>query len=153
MLRPVCPRAVPRAREEKGFGHLARTKRFGNYSRFEVEWGAPYRSGVNRRDRPPRFSHLVVHAGDLSQAFPFGWPGREDPPSNQPGGKDLGRRSWGEREGRLVLGPPDPFGGADSSHLIFRWRDGESEYALSLHAWAPLKEAEAALRRTVASLP
>lgn len=156
-LRSVCPTEVPEATDEKGFFHRVAADRIGRGREavyiFDVEWGAPQQNQINTVDRPPDFSHLVATAGDVSQMFGFGWPGEAKTPKGQPPPEDLGTRSWGGRKGRLVLAPKYPYGGIFGSHLIFRWRDGASDYAISLHAWKPMKEAEAALRQTVLSVP
>ena len=156
-LRPVCPLQVPEAIEEKGYFHRMAADRIGRGSKavylFDVEWGAPEHNRINPDDRPPDFSHLVATAGDVSQMFGFGWPGEIETPKGQPPPDDLGARSWGDRKGRLVLAPKYPYGGLFGSHLIFRWSEAGSDYAISLHAWEPIAETEAALRQTVLSVP
>jgi hypothetical protein len=43
------------------------------------------------------------------------------------------------------------FGGEMGDHLIFRWNAAGLNYAVSLHSWAPLREAVATLEVVVAS--
>jgi hypothetical protein len=65
----------------------------------------------------------------------------------------LGRATWGGKAGSIALSPPYPLGGSQADHLVFRWRSGRTTYLVGLHAWEPLTEALATLRRVVASLP
>jgi hypothetical protein len=53
--------------------------------------------------------------------------------------------------GTLVLAPPLAYGGENGDHLLFRWRRGAVEYLVSMHSWAPLRQAEATLAALVAS--
>lgn len=164
-LRPVCPTRVPEAKQEPGYYHRALASNEGTRKRdaftFSVEWGAPYRNRVNERDRPPRFSHVVVSVGD-HDPFSFKWPGvpkSRCSHENPDGGCDdktargLGDRDWGPHPGELALAPPYPLGGLYGSHLIYRWVEDGQSHVVSLHAWRPLGEAEAALERTVESIP
>ena len=147
-LRPVCPLQAPAARQDEGYGHRASSNRSGKGDEAaylaNIEWGAPYRNAVNERDRPPRFAHLVVMAGELDRVLGFDVSNPEEA---------LGKRTWGGRAGELVLAPPYPRAGINGSHLVFLWEQGGTDYALALHAWEPLDEAEAALRETVLSIP
>jgi len=124
---------------------------------------------LNRKTRRPSFVHLVIYAGDLGgpkgfqthshSAFLFEWPALSSAralvdglPSHR--GTEaiaFGRRRFGEVEGELVLAPA--IQAMDGGHLIFRWRSGQVEYAISLHAWEPLTEAAATLRALVAAVP
>jgi hypothetical protein len=58
---------------------------------------------------------------------------------------------WKGRLGQLLLAPSYPRGGLLGNHLLFRWRAGDRDYVLSLHAWEPLTEALVTLRAVVAS--
>jgi hypothetical protein len=142
-MHAACPGQVPTTGEE--IGQRASFHRIGRGDEaaylFEAEWGAPYGNRVNERDAPPRYSHLVVMAGDVGSLLRF-----------KPA-RSLGKRSWGGRDGELALAPPYPHGGVNGSHLVLRWEEGGHDYAVSLHAWEPLAEAEAALRETVLSIP
>jgi hypothetical protein len=154
-LEPACPTRVPSIEITDDLGHRSFVDEPGDepFSVFFAEWGAPYRNRLNARDRPPRFLHVVVEAGDLRRAYAF-WPGQVRPIDKRlPPARDLGARAWNKMAGRLVLTPPYPFGGLHGSHLIFRWGRPGHEFAVSLHAWKPLAEAEEALRRIVESIP
>jgi hypothetical protein len=60
---------------------------------------------------------------------------------------------WSGRRGTLLRAAPYPRGGIHGDHLVFRWREGRREYAVSLHAWKPLRETVATLDAIVTSLP
>jgi hypothetical protein len=90
--------------------------------------------------RPPTWSHVVVYAGDLQRAFPFAM-------------RRLGTVTWNGRRGTVSLAPAFPAGGEMGGHLVFRWRLGRTQYAVSLHAWRPLYATRAVLRAMIASLP
>ena len=107
---------------------------------FNLQWGAET-PGRPARNRPPRLSHVVVAAGDPGQALA----GVRARP--------LRHVSWSGRRGTLLRAAPYPAGGIQGNHFVFRWRGGEREYAVSLHAWKPFPEAVAILRAIVASLP
>jgi hypothetical protein len=127
------------------------------------------RRSPDRKIRRRAFVHLVVYAGDLGgpkgfqsharSAFPFDWPALSsaralvDGLSPHSGTEAIcfGRRRFGEVEGELVLAPA--ILAMDGGHLIFRWRSGHVEYAVSLHAWEPLTRAAATLRALVAAVP
>jgi hypothetical protein len=64
----------------------------------------------------------------------------------------LARPRWTETTGILLLAPPYPRGGINGDHLVYVWRDDGVAYALSLHAWRPLREATATLRAVVESI-
>jgi hypothetical protein len=125
--------------------------------------------GTNHKSRKPSFIHLVVYAGALGgpggfqsgapSAFPFDWP---DPssarplldglsPHRGPGAIPFGRYRFGDVEGALVLAPA--IQAMDGDHLIFRWRVGQHDYGVSLHAWEPLTATAATLRAIIAAVP
>jgi hypothetical protein len=159
LLRPVCPRLVPRvswylsslAVEEAGPGRVLDV--------FNLEHGGedprhPERNG------PPRMAHVVVTAGgDLLMPFRA--------PRGASGGRvragllreprreavAFGRVRWAGRSGWLYLAPPFPTGGMLGNHLVFDWRQSDQPYTLSLHAWEPLSETAAVLEAIVESLP
>lgn len=58
----------------------------------------------------------------------------------------FGRVRWGDTRGLLFLAPPFLTGGYLGDHLAFVWRAGDTSWAVSLHAWEPLREAVATLR-------
>jgi hypothetical protein len=119
--------------------------------------------------RPPDFFHLVIFAGDLggvgsyqeggSSPFSFRWP-RGAPKRLENGllsRPRSGAITFGEvtirhATGELVLSPAyERGGGLHGNHLIFRTASNGIGYAISLHAWEPLTDAEAVLRTIVAS--
>lgn len=158
LLRAACPRLVPRVRAEY-LNHLAVEGEGTRHSlaTFNLERGAQY-PDQPERNRPPRMAHVLVVGGHVerSAASVFdelqrarlrdGLMRRKRPRS-----LDLGPTRWAGRSGRLLLAPAFPNGGMHGNHLIFRWRDGGRDYALSLHAWEPLTEAAATLRAMVSS--
>jgi hypothetical protein len=154
-LRPACPRSIPRVEVSQ---ERARAFRSGRaHFVFFSEWSGPY-PGVSRKNAPPRFVHLVVHAGDLEQALPFHWPQESmrvpDPiPTKRREPVLLDHVTWSDKGGDLVLAPSFPSGGLDGDHVIFRWGEDGDEYAVSLHAWAPLDDTIATLKAVVASIP
>jgi hypothetical protein len=123
----------------------------------EFAANAPY-ARIGRRNAPPRFAHVILKGGDLTKAFYFEWPSGPIVPVADALGEDrqtpllLQMPSWAGAPGTLVLAPSFPAGGVDGDHLIYRWHDGETEYALSLHAWKPLEECVATLRVLVESV-
>ncbi|MGH7717325.1 MAG: hypothetical protein ACREON_00570 [Gemmatimonadaceae bacterium] len=65
----------------------------------------------------------------------------------------LGRRDWADDSGTLVLVPPSEFvDSIHAGHLAYRWKSGGSDIVVSLHAWEPFLETEAALRLIVESI-
>jgi hypothetical protein len=123
-IETICPSRLPVAKRPF---RVSSFRGGGGQLVFSAESGGPY-PGVVRRNSPPGLVHLVLQAGDLSEAFPFPYPtpGSEQTPSA------VGRRRteallleippWGERDGTLVLAPSFPVGGMDGDHLIFRWQ-------------------------------
>ena len=65
----------------------------------------------------------------------------------------LGSPVWSSRRGTLILAPPLISGGENGDHLIFRWSRGGVDHMVSMHSWAPLREAVATLRAVVRSAP
>jgi hypothetical protein len=158
LLRAACPRAVPRVRAAY-LNHLA-VEGEGTRSAlatFNLERGAsdPKRPD---RNRPPRMAHVLVVGGNVEGSAAGVFDGvRHAALRNglmrgaRTRSLDLGPVGWAGHEGRLLLAPSYPHGGMHGDHLIFRWNAGRREYLLSLHAWEPLTEAAATLRRMVAS--
>jgi hypothetical protein len=111
--------------------------------------------------RPPVWSHVLVWAGNLEHAFGFRFPRSRMPRTKIDGLFAASRtrpiyvdtRTWGGREGILVLAPAFPVGGEQGDHLIFRWHGGTTDFAVSLHGWEPFSQTLAALRRMVLSIP
>lgn len=115
-----------------------------------------------RRTRPPQYVHIIIYAarGSLAPRFPFAWP--EGPARRirdsllRPGRAEpilLGSPVWSSRRGTLILAPPLISGGENGDHLIFRWSRGGVDHMVSMHSWAPLREAVATLRAVVRSAP
>lgn len=142
-LRRVCPALVPEApygeRPEVFVAELLPAER-GSPAAFNLHWGAET-PGRPERNRPPRLSHVVVIAADPGGALR----GVE--------ARALRRATWAGREGTLLRAAPFPRGGLHGDHLIFRWREGRREYAVSLHAWEPARESVETLEAIVASTP
>ena len=115
-----------------------------------------------RRTRPPQYVHIIIYAarGSLASRFPFTWP---DGPARRL--RDsllrpkrtrpilLGSRDWSDDHGTLVLAPPLIFGGENGDHLVFRWKRGGVDHMVSMHSWAPLRQAVATLKAVVVSAP
>jgi hypothetical protein len=142
-VRPICPRLVPEAPyEQQPEVYVAELLRAGRRfpEAFNLSWGAenPTRP---ERNRPPRLSHVVVVAGAAGRTLQ----GVE--------ARGLRRADWGDRRGTLLLAAPYPRGGLHGDHLVFRWREGEREYAVSLHTWKPRPETVETLEAIVDSLP
>jgi hypothetical protein len=100
--------------------------------------------------------HLLLVAGTVKTVFPVGVHGEPRDGlmrTKRRAGLDLGSVRWSGRSGRLILAPPFPLGGIDGNHVIFRWRQDEMDYRLSLHAWEPFTESVATLRAIIGSLP
>ena len=113
-----------------------------------------------RRTRPPHYVHIIVYAarGSLASRFPFAWPHGPARPAedsllrpNRQMAILLGSRQWAGLRGTLILAPPLVFGGENGDHLIFRWKQGDVDHMISMHAWAPLRQAVATLGAVVAS--
>jgi hypothetical protein len=142
-LRRACPRLVPEApydRRPEVYVVELRPGGRGAPETFNLQWGAedPARP---ERNRPPRLSHLVVVAGRTGTTLR----GVET--------RVLRRANWEGRRGTLLLAAPYPRGGLMGDHLIFRWREGRREYAVSLHTWEPFQETVDTLEAIVASMP
>jgi hypothetical protein len=110
--------------------------------------------------RPPAWSHVVIQAGNLRHAFPFQFPTRGRGRSHLDGlfartrthAIYVGTFTWGGRKGTVVLAPDFPAGGEQGNHLIFRWRQHGTEFAVGLHGWEPLSQTFAALHQMVISI-
>jgi len=113
------------------------------------------------RTRPPEYLHIVIYAARgtvANRLFPFAWPhgpiaAMRDTllARRRTAPVPLGRVHWGGHEGQLVLAPPLVFGGELGDHLIYHWRGRGIEHVISLHSWAPVREAVATLRAVVDS--
>jgi hypothetical protein len=113
------------------------------------------RPHVPQINRPPDLLHLVVRAAPAGGTIEW----EEEPTTLRNGllreersaGFSLGRRIWGGKRGSLLLAPSS--GGLHADHLLFLWREGSTERAVSLHAWEPLSESAAALEEIIHSIP
>jgi hypothetical protein len=113
-----------------------------------------------RRTRPPQYVHIVLYAAHSSLAPRLSFPWPRGPAertrdtllrANRTKPILLGPRDWSGDRGTLVLAPRLIFGGENGDHLIFRWRRAGIEHIVSMHSWAPLREAEATLKAIIAS--
>jgi hypothetical protein len=158
-LGAACPSLIPSAQwRDRAEWSTERGRILFAGDAHELAAGAEH-PGHPEQDRPPRLVHLVVLGGREAVTFAFEWP--------RPGGAvtledglyarerrralSFGERTWGGRSGELVLAPAYPLGGISGNHLIFRWREEGSYYAVTLHGWEPLTETAIALRAMVAS--
>jgi hypothetical protein len=130
------------------------------YATFEARYRWPYATA--RQNRPPRFAHVVVEAGDLRKALPFRLaPARRHVrldaalvTRERASPIVLGSRRWGGLTGTLALAPSfDRSPTIHGDHLMFVWRRGGVGYVVSLHVWAPPAETVAALKQVVESVP
>jgi hypothetical protein len=107
-----------------------------------------------------RLIHVVAKAGDLRDGFYFPLPAADSEVTVSPGPTPpernepilLGAPTWDDRVGTLVLAPSFPAGGIDGDHIIFKWNDDGTDYAVSMHTWRPMAETEATLRSLVESI-
>lgn len=163
VLRPVCPRLVPKV--SGGFtvsGPVVQYPKASGFTVFDLEHGAPYekRTWLNR---PPGVLHLTLVAGRRPGGLFGGMPYPGSKPaatlrngqSTRTRRKPLlyGTRRWGGHSGSLFLAPSYPSGGQIGGHLTFWWRKGRDGYVVSIHAWEPLTETARVLRAIVASTP
>lgn len=120
---------------------------------FDLERGAP-RPG---KTGPPWRAHITLVAGDVDHVAPFAYPRRVSVPTARlfraprKVAYSFGTRRWNGHAGTLYLAPPFLFGGQLGNHLVYRWRVGRTEYAVTLHAWVPLARAIETLRAVVES--
>jgi hypothetical protein len=159
-LRPECPHVLPRMQGPAPHWETS-VCRAGRDGCRGTAWDdlELVDAGFNG-DRPPVWSHVSFFAGDLSSAFPFGYPRSGarrmvvDGLFRKPRRKAtfIGSFTWGGHRGTLVLAPSYPAGGEQGDHVIFRWRRGHVSYALGLHGWEPLAGAVAMLRALVESV-
>jgi hypothetical protein len=154
LLAEACPDRVPLITPDaSAFRFADASEPRGRYDVVSFEWSGPY-PGLTPRNSPPRFAHIVVVGGDVDRALSFEWPTETPAQEVPPGNKRrtpllLARPSWRGADGALVLAPSFPRGGIHGDHLVYRWSQGDADYALSLHAWKPLEDAVATLRAVV----
>lgn len=150
-----CPTIVPDSADHflvESFG-----KPGGRFQVVEMTAGAPRRDP--KANAPPSSVHVVIEAGDERHLIDFGDVAGSAPledallEKKREAPVGLGKRTWGDFTGDLILAPSFPSGGAHGDHLVFRWRKGKTIHNVSLHAWVPIAEAESALKRMVMSIP
>lgn len=161
LVRPACPTLVPRV-GAAFLSHLyaAPAPPKWQFHSFGLERGGEW-PGRPERNRPPRMAHIDIVAGrvegsahgvfdygDTVVALRNGLMRRDRMRSLY-----FGRVWWAGRAGDLLLAPAHPRGGVHGNHLIFRWGQGGVDFAVSLHAWEPLREAAATPRTIVESIP
>jgi hypothetical protein len=159
-LSRACPAVVPSARWRDRPEWSSERGRSVFPGAYELAAGAEH-PGRPEQDRPPRLVHLVVLGGREARSLAFEWPragaavGVEDGlyARDRRRALSFGARSWNGRSGELVLAPAFPDGGIVGNHLVFRWREGGSYYAVTLHGWEPFTEVVTTLRAVVTSLP
>jgi hypothetical protein len=102
-LRAACPSQVPAV---EGSHYHSKVLRLSGFEAFQVAWSAPY-PRLRRKNAPPRFVHLFVLGGDISNAFPFAFNGRADVPqtrsalvqANEDGAVSWGHVTWDAHPG------------------------------------------------------
>jgi hypothetical protein len=158
LLRPACPRLVPRVRATY-LAHLSRRSGQQGADVFNLERGGEDPRHPER-NRPPRMAHVVIAAGEVGHVAPVWSLGTRRAQlrnglmrRTRAHTLRLGRVRWAGKSGRLYLAPRYPKGGVLGNHLVFRWGLRGREYVVSLHAWEPLLEAVATMRAVVASIP
>jgi hypothetical protein len=159
LVGPACPALIPSSRWRTRTEWSDERGDFPFPGAFELSAGAEHPEPS--LDRPPRFVHVLILGGEQAAALPFRWPSVADAVPVRDGLRRLhrrhalalGRRTWGGHQGELVLAPPFGAGGITGNHVIFRWREGSSYYAVTLHSWEPFTEAVAVLRALVDSVP
>lgn len=124
----ACPRAVP----EPDAPYRSQTIEApdGSAAAFDLAAGGPY-PGLRRRNRPPRFAHIVVEASTRRLAWEFDTRPADlgTPPSRRRGeGLLLGRRSWTVTPGGSSWPPPFPWAGSTATTSCSRGRTGESTW-------------------------
>jgi hypothetical protein len=156
LMRRACPARVPRVPVGGIDAGLYRDFPNAGAQAFNLQWGGEH-PGRPELNRPPGMLHVVILAGPLASP-PYGL--TEEQPvrdgvlrETRKRGLLFGSVRWGSRTGELVLAPPYGLGGIEGNHLVFRWRAGKDEYALSLHGWEPFHETVSALRGVIESLP
>ena len=155
LLRPVCPRLIPRVP-----GYHASLYVEPHLDVFNLEHGAE-RPRFPELNRPPGMLHVVAVAGGVARLTSWRAPhgARGTPVRDGLMRKDrarpiaFGRVRWGGRAGPFYLMPSWPRGGMLGNHLVFSWQEEGRSYALSLHAWEPLTESAQTLRALVESVP
>jgi hypothetical protein len=158
-LRLACPHVLPRMRQPPPHWDVNLCL-IGHAGCAGLTWDDLSLVDAGYGMRPPDWSHVIVQAGNLAHAFPFPYPtsGRRIArldglfARRRPHAIYIGTFIWGGRRGTVVLAPDFPAGGEQGNHLIFRWQDNRTAYAVGLHGWEPLSRALAILRQMVISI-
>jgi hypothetical protein len=146
-LRNICPVLVPRVRTPY-LSHLSDGEPF---ALFDLERGLPGHA-------PPRGAHITVGAGDVERIDPFEHPNATEEAAaladhvllaERREAVSFGRVRWGAHEGVLFLAPPFLYGAQLGDHLVFEWGEGDERFLYSLHAWKPLADTAATLKKMV----
>jgi hypothetical protein len=146
-LRNICPVLVPRVRVP----YLSHLSDRGPVALFDLERGLPGHA-------PPRGAHITVGAGDVERIDPFEHPNATEDAAaladhvlvdQRREAVSFGRVRWGAREGVLFLAPPFLYGAQLGDHLVFEWGEGDERFLYSLHAWKPLADTAATLKKMV----
>lgn len=147
-LRAACPVLVPHVRAPY-LSHLSDGGR--PYALFDLERGLPGHA-------PPRGAHITVAAGDVEKSAAFEHPNASEEAADladyvlddeRRDAVSFGRVRWRAREGVLFLAPPFLYGGQLGDHLVFEWDDRGERFLYSLHAWKPLADTAATLKKMV----
>jgi hypothetical protein len=156
-LAAICPRLVPGVRAP--YLSLVRTDLLGSrpLAMFNLERGGEWPQHPER-NRPPAMAHLVFARGHVRGLAPIWSLGVRRSrlrdgvmPERRSHLLRFGTRTWAGKKGWLELAPSYLRGGMLGNHLNFRWGPRGDERLVSMHAWEPLTEAEATLRRIVES--
>jgi hypothetical protein len=142
LLPRACPRVLPRMSQPSPHWE-ANLCLVGHRGCAGLTWDDLSLVDAGYGDRPPVWSHVIVQAGNLAHAFPFRYPaaGRRVARLDGLFGRTrsraiyIGKFTWGARRGTVVLAPDFPTGGEQGNHLIFRWRQHGTDFAVGLHGW------------------
>lgn len=85
-----------------------------------LTWDELSLADAGNGNRPPIWSHVVVQAGNRTRTSAL----------------YIGSFTWGGKCGTVILAPDFPNGGEQGGHLIFRWREHQTDFALGLHGWS-----------------
>lgn len=159
LLPRACPHLLPRMQQPSPHWEVNVCLR-GHTGCQGLTWDEVSLVDAGDGNRPPVWSHILIYAGNLATAFQFKFPTHGARVANVNGlfarphssAIFLGSYTWGGKHGAVVLAPDYPGGGEQGGHLIFRWRRAGVGYAVGLHAWEPLAQALATLRRMVLSI-
>jgi hypothetical protein len=166
LLARACPRRIPGDADDPVRATLEPGARAGEaWAVLDVHRGVLMDD--EGQNGPPRFVHLRLAAGTLRYKkptetnwygpFPFRLPVQTPAvqlddsllSGRHPVVSALGEHVWAGHRGRLLF--VSAAGGPWAHHLMFIWRDGSHDFAVSLHAWKPISQARDALQDVVSS--